>query len=1101
MCSNLQPSQVLRRFLVIFIYLHVCFIVEAKGSQGGDERVTIVAKNTPLRNVFKSITKQTGLYLFYSPEVVNVQEKVTLDVRQQPVDAVLTKILEDKGLVWIYNGNAITIRTKEKEEKKRISSVADSTTNPIQIIVGKVMDANGNAIPGATILVKGTKEGATTDPEGNFSLPNVHRNDWLQVSSIGFETREMPVQGSSMQVKLNVVVNDLDETVVIAYGKSTKRMLTGNISSIKAEEIEKQPVSNPLAALQGRVPGMVITQQTGVPGGSFTVAIRGRNSIRAEGNDPLYIIDGVPYPSSFPSSNGSAIIGQGSPFNFLNPADIASIDVLKDADATAIYGSRGANGVILITTKKGTVGNMKLTARYYTGVGKVPKRLDLLNLGQYLQMKHEAFQNDGAVPGASDYAINGAWDTTKSTDWQRELIGGTANYTDAQASISGGTDMVQYVVSSGYHRETTVFPGSANNNKGSVHFNLNGSSPNKKLNLLISGSYVMDNNRLPTFDLTPSIFLPPNAPALYTSDGKLNWQNSTWNNPLSPLYKEYNNNTDNLTANVTASYEILKSLEFKTSVGYSKILTNAVNTNPKSANDPAFNTPRTARFEDNKFKSTIVEPQLNYKNSFGKNKFSVLLGGTLLHNRYTGRLISASGYATDELLKSVNGASSISVYETQNKEYKYAAVFGRLNYEYDGKYIVNLTGRYDGSSRFGPGKRSHFFHAVGMGWLFSREKFIQENLGFLTLGKLRFSYGETGNDQIADYGYLDLYSFIDFLNPYQGTQGLVPVGLLNDNYSWEVNKKLEVGLELSMFNDRIYISTSYFRNRSSNQLIGYTLPTITGFGNVIANRPALVQNKGYEIVITSSNINNGKFRWNTSFNISTTKNKLLEYPNLEGLPEADFFVIGESLNILKRYKFSRVNPETGIYEFIDAQGKPTSKPSYATDRVAIVDRMPKFYGGLQNTVSYRSFSLDFLFQFVKQNGYDSELFGVDAPGRLNTYNPSQKVLERWQKPGDQTTIQKFTQSGYGNASQAYYFASQSDRAYIDASFIRLKNVSLSYEFPKKLKERVRVDDLKVFFQAQNLLTITGYKGLDPETQSVTSLPPLRVLTIGAQITL
>ncbi|HEX4849953.1 MAG TPA: TonB-dependent receptor plug domain-containing protein, partial [Puia sp.] len=351
-------------------------------------------------------------------------------------------------------------------------------------------------------------------------------------------------------------VSAIDEVQVIAYGTTTKRFNIGNVATVKAADIEKQPVQNPLLALQGRVPGVVVTQMTGINGGAVKVRIQGQNSFRADGLDPLIVIDGVPYPATTTSYMEYVVQG-GSPLNYINPSDIESISVLKDADATAIYGSRAANGAILITTKKGKTGKPKLFVDVQQGWGKVTRHVDMMNTRQYLDMRYEAYKNDGIDLAAQSVSSKNYdlkfWDTTRYTDWQKELIGGAAQYTNINAGVSGGSANVQYLVSATYNRQTTVFPGNFSDKVGGLHFSLNGSSPNQRLRIQLSGSYQYNQNGLPGNDLTQSaVLLEPDAPKLYNEDGSLNWAQtasgrSTWTNPLvNSLYTEFSNTTSNL---------------------------------------------------------------------------------------------------------------------------------------------------------------------------------------------------------------------------------------------------------------------------------------------------------------------------------------------------------------------------------------------------------------------------------------------------------------------------------------------------------------------------------------------------------------------------
>lgn len=1093
--------------ITVFFFFYCFSTTLAQANSRDDKRITYTARNIPLWQVFKIIKQQTNLTVFTSADIMDFNEKVNIDFNNTPIKEALHMLFRGRDLEWeIKDASIILHLVKKNLRRMDTGGIKDSSVH----ITGKVTDGAGNPIPGATILIKGTRDGATTNSEGRFSLPNVKFNAELIVSSIGYEKKTVQIKGQNITVELKAVVNDLDETVVIAYGTTTKRFNTGNVSKVSASEIEKQPVNNPLLTLQGRIPGLEITQSSGLPGAGIRIQIRGRNSL-TNGFDPLFIIDGVPYISQKFIDISAAVLGYGNatpgnPFSHLNPADIESIEVLKDADATAIYGSRGANGVVLITTKKGKAGESKIDINMQSGWGKVGRKLELLNTRQYLEMRHEAFKNDGAVPNPNaDFDVT-LWDSTRETDWQKELIGETARYTDIQTSFSGGNAQTQYLIGAGYHKETTVFPGNYNDLKVSTHFNINNRSQNKKFRISLSGLYTVDNNQLGSHDLTEeAITLPPNAPALYNSDGSLNWAhyntaNSTWpyNNPAAQLLQRFKTKTNTLVSNASIGYIILPGLEIKSNGGYTNTQTNEVVTIPFSSYDPVVwpSRQREARFGISNTNSWIIEPQITYLKKIAKGDFTLLAGATIQQNNIDAQRLDAAGFNTDLVMEDLKAATSIIVHTTVNSVYKYNAVFGRLNYNWQEKYIINLTARRDGSSRFGPANRFHNFGAIGLGWLFSSEKFIQTHFPFISYGKLRASYGSTGSDQVGDYSFMDLYTPDNAGIPYLGVNGIYPSKIFTPDLAWEETRKFEAGLELGFIDDRIVLTGSFYRNRSSNQLVDYSLPSITGFISVKRNLDALVQNKGWEFEVRTTNVNTNNFHWYTSANLTLNRNLLVSGP--EGLDAFYRQKIGYPLSSIFVYHSLGVDPITGLYQVADAHGSPTSNPSRATDATSLIDFTPTFYGGLQNSINYKGLELDFLFQFRKQLQAPIYLHNY-IPGAINQVPGSNQpvtVLDRWQQPGDVRPIQRFSQNS--STLKNWVNARDSDQQYGDASYIRLKNLSLSWQLPDRLKQNLHAKNVKIYVQGQNLLTITNYKGLDPETVSSITLPPLRVITFGIQ---
>ncbi len=1075
-------------------------------AQDGPEhlRVNVNVRNVPLKEVFKLITKQTGLNFFGSAMGNAYEERVSFKASQEELKKVLDDLLIPIDYTWIVNNDVIIVR---KKNKIPISETLVTDTSALLPVVGGIVtDVKGVPIPGATIVIKGTRKGVTTDVNGRFTLKSVPENGKLLITYIGYESREIPAATKNIIAQLKVNTNNLDEMVVVAYGTTTKRFNVGNVTSIKAEDIERQPVTDPMLALQGRVPGLEITQSSGVPGGSITVRVQGENSIM-NGNDPFYVVDGVPYPSQALPNRGTEVLGNGasgSPLSYINPADIESITVLKDADATAIYGSRAANGAIIITTKKGTVGRTQVSLNYQTGWGNLVKRMPLLNTEQYLMMRNEALRNDQKTASLlnGDYDLL-LWDTTRYTDWQKELIGKTAHFTNVNASVSGGNDNIQYLIGGTYRKETSVFAGDFSDVKGTVHFNINSISQNKKFNVSLSGNYQMDNNQLPRTDLTNlAATLAPNAPSMFLPDGTLNWALnsegvSTWINPYSLVYRRYTNKTTNLLGNLVLSYKLFPGLEIKTSLGYNSLLTNDLSIRPMTAIEPEARpyTPRNAGFGKNSISSWIVEPQVSYGRTIGRGKLDVLVGMSINQKKDNTLMIFGQGQNSDLSLKNLQAAPQVFVSSSKYAMYNYIALFGRASYVLQDRYMLNLTARRDGTSRFGPESRFHNFGAVGLGWVFSETRLIKDRFPIVSFGKIRASYGTTGNDQIDDYRYMNLFNPIFAPVPYLGTNGLAPDGLTNPYLQWEETKKLTIGVDLNFLKDRINFVGNYYNNRSSNQLILFNLPIIAGFPNVFKNLPATVENSGYELSLTSTNITSKDFKWVTSINVTIPNTKLIAFPDLEKSPYNSAFILGKPVTIYRLYKSNGVDPATGVYQFIDNHGGITSTPSYQTDRIVLENSRADFYGGLQNDLSYKGISLNFNVQFTKVIAPN---YRGGFPGARNQNQPTW-VLSRWQKPGDNSSVQKFNTDF--SLAEPIGFANNSDLFVNDASFIRLKNISLSYRLPAEWMKNLHIERCSLFVQGQNLVTISSYQGLDPETRSVNTLPPLKIVMIGMQLVL
>jgi TonB-linked SusC/RagA family outer membrane protein len=967
---------------------------------------------------------------------------------------------------------------------------------PAQQITGTVTDEQG-ILSGVTVAVEAKAASTLTDSDGHYTV-KAGDGDTLLFTYVGYKPVAMVIDGrTSINVTMHEDAATLKEVIVNAgYYNVKDKERTGSISKITSKEIERQPVTNVLAAMQGRMAGVNITQATGIPGGGFSIQVRGLNSLRNTGNDPLYIVDGVPYSSeSIGSFSTSGVLGgMTSPLNSLNPDTIESVEVLKDADATAIYGSRGSNGVILITTKKGKGGKTQFTANYSKGAGRVTRFMDLMKTGQYLAMRREAYANDGtATYPANAYDLNGAWDENRYTDWQKELTGGTAEYTNLNAAVSGGTGSTTFLMSGNFSKQTTVFPGDFRYKKGNIHLRANHESEDKKFHISFSGGYTVQGNNQPYLDLTrESRLLAPNAPALYDASGNINWQDNTFNNPLRNLNGTYNALTYDLLANSVVSYNVLPNLELKSAFGFTDLRHEESSTAPNTIYNPAMGvgTDNSVLFLNNSARqSWIVEPQANWNKKFGKAEVSVLAGGTFQNKTGNQIVHQALGFTSNSLIHNLAASSNVVITQNDEATYRYQAFFGRANLNWADKYIINLTGRRDGSSRFGPGKQFAAFGAVGAAWLFSNESVLKENK-VVSFGKLRASYGTTGNDQIGDYQYLDTYTTTGV--SYDGIVGLAPSRLFNPAFGWESNKKLEVAVEAGFLQDRIFVTAAWYKNRSSNQLVGIPLPGTTGFTSVQENLDATVENRGLEVTLRTVNFQNKDFSWSVNFNISTAKNKLVSFPGLEASTYRNQFVIGQPISIIKVLHYTGVDPATGIYQFEDANGDGfLSEPE---DHQTVKDLGPKFFGGIQNQLRYKQFQLDFLFQFVKQENYNANKT-FNMPGTRS--NQLASITDQWQNPGDISTHQMYSATQFTAVDDAYYYYTESDAGISDASYIRLKNIALSYDIPEKWLSKIKC---RLSVTGQNLLTFTKYNGADPEFQVYDRLPPLKVITAGMQLT-
>lgn len=975
-------------------------------------------------------------------------------------------------------------------------------------IQGIVTDISGIPIPGASVQIKGTKKIVVCDFDGRYRITVSNLKAVLIFSSLAFKSKEIKVEG---QQEINVTLEeDIEELQAVYinhnYYNTSREEETGNVSRISAKAIEKQPVSNPLAAMQGNLPGVNITQNTGTPGGDFNIQIRGKNFIDGS-TEPLYVVDGVPF-SSDPLANFNDTLaelfpeGKISPLNLIAPSNIASIEVLKDADATAIYGTKGANGVVLITTKKGTSGKLQIKANFSTGMAHVSNFVELLNTEEYLTMRREALVNDGVtletIPGIYEAGAIDLleWDQTRYTDWQDVLIGNTAYRYTGDMSFSGGTKQTRFLFGANYHKETTVYIGDSRYKKGVVYSNISHESENQRFSANLNINYSRDDNQLPGIGFTEIVYeLPPNAPELYDNDGNLTWEDwsSVFKNPLAQLQSQYRSKLSNFQINSSLSYQLIKDLELKTNIGYTDYHNVSYRTTPNTLFPPFTITGSSSDFSRISFnigdrQSWILEPQIGLKKDYRRFHLEALLGASFQKESSNQKIISALGFSSNNQILDLSAAQSIRILKDEDLDYHYQAVFGRINFKWAGRYILNLTGRRDGSSRFGPGRQFGNFYALGGAWLFSKEKALEHST-VISFGKLRGSYGTTGSDNVPDYAFYDTYNS-NTIN-YNGS-GLQTTRLFNPIFAWQVNKKFEVGLELGFFDDHIMLSTSWYQNRSSNQLVDIPLSDTTGFPSVNGNLNATVENTGLEIDLNMINIQNSHFTWTTRFNISVPRNKLVRFDNLESSTYRDMYVVGEPLSIRKLYHVTSVNPDTGIYEFEDYNND--GEINYTFDRGFIQDLSPRFYGGLGNNFTYDNWSLDIQFQFKKHIISDF----VSRSGVLGFASnvPKRIVGQQWQEFGDEAVLQRYTIGLNADAVTAGRLYQDSNAIYNDGSFIRLRNIALNYQLPNEFVPGLNAS---IYLQGQNLLTFTKFKGPDPDHFSNRYLPALRQLIFGIQL--
>lgn len=1112
---------------IILLTADLIIAFPGKGQGNAETKLNLTLKNTTLKNIFRAIESKTELVIMYELTDKAVNEKVDIDVKNMSVAEILDTLLKNTSLKWQIRDNIIRI---DKASGSTTTPAGHSSTPPVSPslaippVTGIIRDSEGKPLEGISIIIKGTTIGTITDADGRFSI-EAQPGATLVISSVEFETQQykVGVNQKLFVIKLNRKIAALNEVVVNkGYYTTTQRFNTGSVVRVDGKDIRNQPVMNPLIALQGRVPGLIITQTTGYAASPVKVELRGRSDLNSSfTSDPLYIIDGVPLTVLNPNASsanyqlGSAGFNQGasntgglSPLFSLDPKNIESIEVLKDADATAIYGSRGAKGVILITTKKGKQGPPQLNLSINQGISKVTRYWNMLNTPQYLQARREAFINSGLTPTVANAPDILLWDTARYTNWQKEAFGGTGKVTSVNASLSGGNAQTTFLLSGNYSRTTDITAKTGSTQFMGISSAFDYHNTENAFTVKLSSNYSFSTVNVVLYP-SDAITLPPDAPPVFDKSGNLNW--AEWNQGMDPYFplisfpfgtlKQTNpQKTNFLNANLMLSYKLFKGLSVSASLGYNNAHNASSLFMPIASQNPLQSPIGQAFFSTSDNSGWIAEPQLNYSVFIGKGKLDVLAGATMQSTLTQVKMQIGSGYTNDNLLGTITAAPYIFGSDA-NTNYKYAGIFARAGYIFSEKYIINLCARRDGSSRFGPGRQFGNFGSVGIAWIVSEENWLKRILpAAIPFLKFRASYGTTGSDGVGDYQYISQWSSATpsslMLPSYGNISPLMSIHAVNPLFQWQVNKKFEGALELGLLKgSRINIQVAYYRDRTGNQLVPYPTPLITGFPFVTANSPVLLQNSGLEGFIVAKLIQTKNFNWNINFNIGINRNKLVSFPDLENSPYATSYRVGKPTNIQFAYHYMGVDPVSGKYAFqdynhdgvisMDASVPPGTADD---DRGSIINFAPKYAGGFGTQLGYKNVSAVLFFSFKKQIGINAFASTPVYGGTKNI--PAEVLNDHWQKPGDQTLYGRFS----ARSESADYNFAFSDGIYTDASYLRLSNLVISYSLPEALIKKMRIKGCNLSLQAQNVFVITRYKGVDPETQNFGSIPPAKVFT-------
>jgi TonB-linked SusC/RagA family outer membrane protein len=904
------------------------------------------------------------------------------------------------------------------------------------------------------VLLKGSNTGTITDADGNYRIEASEGT--LVFSFIGYTMQEVPINGrTTIDVVMEEDITTLEQVVVIGYGTQEKKDITGAVSVIGEEAFESRPNSQVGNLIQGKTAGVQVMSPSGKPSAGFRMRIRGTNSISAS-SEPLYVVDGVP----------------SSDTRTLNPADIESISILKDASSAAIYGAQGANGVVLITTKKGKAGAPRFEFNAYTGFSTVWRTLDVLNSEQYRDLMTEF----GQITDWSQY--------TENTDWQNEVFqrGRSQNY---QMSVSGKNEKTAYYISGGWVQQNGAVRSSAMDR---YNFKVNLEQElNKWLTVGTNLNYaryhdvdVSDNQAINQGGVILGVLSTPPNIGIYKPDGTFTSNPfQDWENPVSGTDgSDRNYKTQRLLGNVYAEVRILPELKFRSNMGMD--FSNAVNDYFLDPYRTSYGHSRQGigRNSTNLTNYYILDNTLSYEKNLERHAFTALIGSVVQKYRWENSSIEKTGFASGVVPTTNAGATIVSA--TNDKSEKANASFiSRITYNYDEKYLLTANFRADGSSSFGPDNRWGYFPSFSLGWRISEESFLQQNNLFDDL-KLRVGWGLVGNDNVPGYAYLGRVGFGGNY-PIGGVilPGSYPSSIENLGLKWEATEQTNIGLDVAVLNSRIIFSADAYIKQTSDLLLYVTPPRSTGFDTGLINVGKL-ENKGLEFQITSRNFVK-EFSWETDANISFNRNKVIDVIGQEIIAggvasrgDISYSKEGLPLGMFYGYVAGGVDPATGMMYYIDKNNESTFLPE-ADDRRIIGNPNPDFIYGITNTFGYKNFSLSIFLQGSQGN----DIFNatrIETEGMVDAKNQTQAVANRWRAPGDITNIPK---ASWGNTNNSIL----STRFVEDGSYLRAKAVTLSYQFPASLISRASLSNVKVYVTAENLFTITNYKGFDPEVNA------------------
>lgn len=1102
----LFQRKVLKLIMKTFLLI-CCTVTFALGSKNGSAQSAAIvinsSKTLSLKQVFKLINTQTDYRFIYRNDLIGDVPNISVKQGTMKTSDFLNDVLSPIDFDYSFtNGDTIVIKRKEKKD----TNLEEILTEVIQSeIKGVIKDSNGNILPGATIVEKGTKNGVTADFDGNFSISLNGENAVLVISYLGFSTKEVVVSGlSNITVVLDESAAGLDEVIIVAYDSQSKASYTGAAVEVDLKAVEETPLASFQESLQGNVAGLQMSSKSGQPGSAPDIRIRGIGSINAS-SDPLYVIDGIPVVSGNIASLGTS----SNTIAGLNPNDIANITVLKDASATAIYGSRGGNGVILITTKKGKRGKTIFDVNVQSGISNMilPDRIHPLNSKEHIELLIESRVNTGESSTDAEAFILGRLDPTIDTDWV-DVISRQGQYQQYNFSVNGGNEKTRFYASMGYYDQEAVIIG-VDYKKFNTRINLNHQASDKfNIDFGVGLSHqILHSNSEAGSANNPvrAMFRTVPWEPVYNDDGSYNTDILLTYNPVGLVEKNIRETKlYGVLANLSLKYDITEKFSFETKGNFDFSLADEF-----QYDNPDFGEGRNdggrGRAFDNKILNYNITNLLKYSLKINNDHvLNFLLGQEAQKINESSLFAFASNYGAPGLT-TLGNASVYREASTTKTASSISSYFFNTSYALDNKYFFNITARRDGSSRFGSDVRYANFGSAGFAWNLAQENFLADSEVIKNL-KFRTSYGINGNQEIGNFASRGLYATGA---DYNGEPGYIYSQQVNKNLTWEKNKPFNIGVDFNFIN-KINGTLEYYHRTTTDLLFRVPISATNGLTTYFDNIGEMT-NSGLELALNTVNFDKEDgFSWFTNFNFTSNANKITKLKDDQSIIDNNYIrEIGGDFYTFYMPGFAGADPENGeALWYVDGSESQTTNTYSEAKPYKHGSALPDFYAGLTNTFNYKNLSFSFLLYLNYGNKvYDpwGRYTSSDGSALLNDRgNMTRNIYEnRWQKPGDITNVPKVV---YGN-KQSGLSSQHSSRFLYDGTYLRLRDVSLSYSLPKNVTEKLAMSDFKIYLKASNLLTWTKDKNIemDPEVgingQSDLRIPVSSQFLIGLNISL